>query len=169
MASVAEKDLPFSARYTLPVHVQQGLGEVSWETVAQLSSGFQAGAGEKSSRVKKIIKELQMSRLLLLDRIRHSAQEGKVDPKLLVDVTRLLQKCEEVAKGYELDLQEFSSFLYLISEKLKKEKLARYEGSRPQHTVVPMQEELALMKSKSEITSARKHRKLPAGKLKKRK
>ncbi|HIH19113.1 TPA: hypothetical protein HA225_03980 [Candidatus Micrarchaeota archaeon] len=125
-----EVELPFSARYSLPAQLSASLGEVSWESVAQLSTEFQVRIDQKSSRVKKIIKEIQMSRLLLLDRIRQGTRSGKIDPKLLVDITRLLQRCEEVAEQYDIDLREYSTFLFLISEKLKKEKLDRISGHR---------------------------------------
>jgi hypothetical protein len=146
-----EKELPFSARYSLPLRVSEGLGEVSWETVAQLSTDFQIKTVEKRSRVKSVLRELQMTRLLLLDRIKNSARGGgAVDPKLLVGIVKLLQRCEAVSEEYDVDLKEFSSFLYLISEKLKKEKLARHAGSPGVLGVAPIKEELDDYKSKSE-------------------
>ena len=154
-----QTELPFSARYSLPAQLATGLGEVSWESVAQLSMEFQLRSEQKSSRVKKIIKELQMSRLLLLDRIRQGSRGGKIDPKLLVDITRLLQRCEEVAGQYDVDLKEFSTFLFLISEKLKKEKLAKISGHRELAHMRPMPEEFGLFKDA----------KVPAGKKRKKK
>ncbi|MCX8198111.1 MAG: hypothetical protein N3F07_02870 [Candidatus Micrarchaeota archaeon] len=158
MAQASAEDIPFSARYSLPAQVADSLGEVSWETVAQLSKEFTVSAEEKSSKVKKIIKELQMTRLLLLDKIRHASKEGKIDPKLLVDVVKLLRKCEEVAKDYELDLRDFASFLYLIAEKLKKEKLAHHKGHACLRlsTLVPIKEELQAYKAKSEAHAKRR-------------
>ena len=149
-------ELPFSARYALPVQVAENLGDVSWETVTQLSTDFQAKAESKSSKVKKIIKELQMSRLLLMERIKEGSQGGRVDPKLLVDVVRLLQRCEQVMAEYGLDLQEFSTFLYLVSEKLKKEKLAHYHGKLSLSGMVPITEELDNYKRKSEGAARKK-------------
>ncbi|MEM4634197.1 MAG: hypothetical protein QW275_03520 [Candidatus Anstonellaceae archaeon] len=153
MEQASAEDVPFSARYSLPAQVAENLGDVSWETVAQISKDFTISAEQKSSKVKKIIKELQMTRLLLIERIKQSSKEGRIDPKLLVDVVRLLRKCEEVAKEYELDLQDFTSFLYLISEKLKKEKLARHHGNAAcsrLSMIVPIKEELQSYKMKSE-------------------
>jgi hypothetical protein len=131
------------------VQVSENLGEVSWETVAQLSGDFQASVKDKQGKARKIIKELQMSRLLLMDRIRQGSP-GRIDPKLLVDVVRLLQRCEEVAAQYDLDLHEFSTFLYLVSEKLKKEKIARYRGSKELAHLVPIKDELSGFKSRGE-------------------
>ena len=150
MASKEVVELPFSARYSLPARVSENLGEVSWETVAQLSGDFQASVENKQGKVRKIIKELQMSRLLLMDRIRQGSHSGRIDPKLLVDVVRLLQRCEEVAVQYDLDLHEFSTFLYLVSEKLKKEKIARYRGARELAHIVPIKDELSGFKSRGE-------------------
>ncbi|VVC00869.1 Uncharacterised protein [uncultured archaeon] len=155
------EELPFSARYALPAQLADKVGEVSWETVAQLSTEFQLDVEDKSSKVKKVIKELQMSRLLLMDRIRHGSRDGKIDPQLLVDAVRLVQRAETVAKDYDLDLHDFSTFLYLISEKLKKEKLARHDASIGR--MAPIQDEIAAFKMRSEPTSktkkARKGRK----------
>ncbi len=136
-------ELPFSARYALPAQVSENLGDVSWESVVQLSADFQAKTGEKHERVRKIIKELQMSRLILMDRIKRGSNEGRIDPQLLVDVVKLLQRCEEVAEEYDVDLKEFSTYLYLVSEKLKKEKITRHEGARSMMHAVPMKEGLS--------------------------
>lgn len=155
--AVATEELPFSARYSLPAQVADNLGEVSWETVAQLSCDFQAKSEHKGSEVKKVIKELQMTRLLLMDRIKNSTREGgRIDPQLLVDIVRLLQRCEEVTQQYEIDLKDFSSFLYLVSEKLKKEKLAFHQGGRGLRGIVPIKEELAGYKAKSEPSGGKK-------------
>jgi hypothetical protein len=136
-------ELPFSARYALPVQVSANLGEVSWESVVQLSTDFQAKTDVKRTKVRRIIKELQMSRLILLDRIRRGTKEGRIDPGLLVDVVKLLQRCEEVAEDYDLDLKEFSTYLYLVTEKLKKEKLAKHEGNASIMHAAPMKEGMA--------------------------
>ena len=161
LGKMAQKreELPFSARYSLPAQVSGNLGEVSWETVAQLSGDFQVKAEEKSGKAKKIIKELQMSRLLLMDRIRQGSRGGKIDPQLLVDVVRLLQRCEEVAVQYDLDLHEFSTFLYLISEKLKKEKIARHSGERELARLVPIKDEFGAFKESGEQAGKRRKRK----------
>jgi len=153
-------ELPFSARYSLPAQVADNLGEVSWETVAQLSSEFQVRSEEKSSKVKKILKELQMTRLLLMDRIKHGSKDGQIAPQLLVDIVKLLQRCEEVAGQYDIDLQEFSSYLYLVSEKLKKEKLAKYTIRQSRLAgIVPIKEELDHYKQKSEPAQKKRRKK----------
>lgn len=133
-------------RYSLPQNLSEHTGELSWETVATLSVDLRSKAKDRASEVKKALKELQMSRLLLLDRIRHCTAGGKADPKLLVETLRLVRRTEEIARKYELDLREFSSFMSLVSEKLKREKLARHEVQQP----VTIGEELAAFKMRSE-------------------
>ncbi|MCX8174761.1 MAG: hypothetical protein N3E51_00970 [Candidatus Micrarchaeota archaeon] len=150
-------DLPFSARYCLPAQVSENLGEVSWETVVQLSADFQISIGEKRGKLRRLLKELQMSRLLLMDRIRQASREGRIDPKLLVDTVKLIQKCEKIAAEYDLDLADFANFLYLVSEKLKKEKLAFHRGRRLLCLqAVPIKEEIDSFKQKSEGICRRK-------------
>ena|SRR3989344_1706567 len=150
MGSEKSAQLPFSARYSLPAQVSGDLGEVSWETVVQLSSDFQFRAEEKRTKVKKLIRELQMSRLLLMERVRRGAQSGSVDPKVLVDLVKLLQRCEEVMGEYDVDLQDFSTFVYLLIEKLKKEKLSKHAGEREMSRLAPIQDELASFKARTE-------------------
>ncbi|MFA4983162.1 MAG: hypothetical protein WC588_03005 [Candidatus Micrarchaeia archaeon] len=152
MASVsAEKEeMSFSARYALPAQVAANLESVSWETVVQLSSDFSANACEKSSRVKKLVKELQLERMLLMERIRRGSRDGRIDPKLLVDAIRLIEKCEYIAEDYEVDLREFSKFLYMVTEKLKKEKLARHAGKLCEGRIAPISEELSSFKTRGE-------------------
>lgn len=145
--AIKTDELPFSARYSLPAQVSENLRDVSWETVVDLSTEYQIHSEEKSSKVKKVLKELQMSRLILMDRIRNS-QEGAIEPRLLVDIVKLLQRSEEIAEQYDVDLHEFSKFLFLISEKLKKEKLARYHGHAHMDSMAPIKEDLAKMKAK---------------------
>ena len=132
-------ELPFSARYSLPAQVSENLGDVSWESVVQLSTDFQVRTEEKRAKVRKVIKELQMSRLILMERISKGTREGRIDPRLLVDVVKLLQRCEAAMEEHDIDLKEFSTYLYLVSEKLKKEKMTRHEGTG-MSGIVPMRE-----------------------------
>jgi len=142
--------LPFSARYSLPAQVADNLDEVSWETVVELSSDFQFKSEEKRANVRKLIRELQMSRILLMERIKQGAKQGPVEPRLLVDLVKLLQRCEQVMGEYDVDLKDFSSFVYLLIEKLKKEKLAKHSGEREMRHLAPIGEELAGFKARAE-------------------
>ncbi|MEM2138027.1 MAG: hypothetical protein QW568_02975 [Candidatus Anstonellaceae archaeon] len=160
MAPARGEDLPFSQRYSLPSQLAGSLGDVSWDTVVQLSTDFQASVPEKRGKAAKLVKELQMTRILLMDRIRHASERGGgVDPKILVDVVKLLHRCEEVAEQYDLDLRSFSTFVYMISEKLKKEKLAKHPGELELSRLAPIKEELERLKDRSELMLEKKKRK----------
>ena len=57
METGKEAEVPFSARYSLPAHLSENLGEVSWDALADMSSDFQTRATHSDSKVKKIIKD----------------------------------------------------------------------------------------------------------------
>ncbi|MFH1306546.1 MAG: hypothetical protein ABIH83_02735 [Candidatus Micrarchaeota archaeon] len=118
------------AKYALPPHIFKQVENVSWDVVIDLSTSYSAEIKHKSPKLKKIEKELNMTRLLLMESIREQEKEGRIDPKLLVDLVNLLQKCERMAQEYEIDLKKFNSFLYLLIEKVKKHKMARHEGPK---------------------------------------
>jgi hypothetical protein len=143
-------ELPFSARYSLPVQVAEDLKDVSWETVVELSSDFQFKAEEKRSKVRSLIRELQLTRMLLVGKIKRGTKDGRIDPRLLVELVKLLQRCEEVTKEYEVDLGDFSNFVFLLIEKLKKEKLAKHSGDREMRHMRPIGEELSSFKTRAE-------------------
>ena len=150
-------ELPFSARYALPAQVSENLGDVSWESVVRLSTDFQARTADRRAKVRKVVKELQMSRLILMERISRGTREGRIDPRLLVDVVRLLQRCEEEMAEHDIDLREFSTYLYLVSEKLKKEKINRHEGEAGMCHVPPMKEDFARLRpEKGRLMAGRK-------------
>jgi hypothetical protein len=156
--------LPFSLRYSFPAHIAENIDHLSWDTVIQLSSDFTISSKEKSEKIRKIIKELHMTRLILLEKIRANLAGGKIDPKILVDVVHLLEKCERLADEYDIDLQNFTSFLYVIVEKLKKEKLAYHKGtlfSEIKNSKGPMKEEFLKFKEAKENTSKEKPLKKP--------
>jgi hypothetical protein len=124
---MAQKE-PFSARYSLPARLADNLDEMTWENVSKMSPDFQINVEEHRIEARRTLRELQLSRLLLLDRIRQGSKDGRIDPKLLVEAVRLLERAEEVSKLYGIDLSEFARFLFLVSEKLKREKLAKHRG-----------------------------------------
>ncbi|MCX8196712.1 MAG: hypothetical protein N3G80_00110 [Candidatus Micrarchaeota archaeon] len=156
---VEKESLPFSERYSLPVQLSQNLGELSWETVVQLSTDFQIKVEKKTGKLRKIAKELELSRLLLLEKIKAAKAGERIDPQILVDMVKLLQRCEEVTKEYEIDLRDFSTFLYLVIEKLKKERLAKYEGKRAISEICPMKNEFLLFKERGEVGQKKRKRK----------
>lgn len=125
----AEADLDWSpARYDIPAHIFSRLDEMSWETLIEMSSGFCIRAGERKPELMRLQKQLSMARMLLVERAREQGDLGRVDPKLLVDLVRLLERCERMSAHYRMDLEEFNQFVYLMILKVKKHRLARHEG-----------------------------------------
>lgn len=147
-----------SARYALPSQVAEHIGDMPWETVIGMASSMSARHESHSPEVRKLSKEIALKRLILLEKARVCSAEGKFDPRLLVDLVRLLEKCERMAKDYEMDLGDFNTFLYLLIAKVKKEKLARHEPQKRQIAgFSPMDEnELDEMKRKSESIGRKK-------------
>jgi len=147
-----------SSRYTLPAQVAEHIQDMPWETVIGMASSMTARHESHSPQVRKLAKEIALKRMLLIEKVRLCSGEGKFDPRLLVDLVRLLEKCEGMAKEYEMDLDDFNTFLYLLISKVKKEKLARHEAPKRQITAFsPMDEnELEEMKRKSEGFGRRK-------------
>lgn len=135
----------------LPSHLSARLDEMSWEAIADLSTSFEAKIQERKPEVVKLHKEISMTRLLLLERAREQGEYGKVDPALLVDMVRLLERCENLTSQYGMDLDEFNKFLTLMVAKVKRHKLIRHEGAHGMVHFKPMDEsELDEMKKKSE-------------------
>lgn len=141
----------FSARYGLPTHIVQNIGDTPWETVVTMAKGFPEHAHAKSPEIRKLQKEISLKRMLLTEMALEQARGGRLDPRLLVDLVKLLGKCEKLAKDYDLDLHEFNSFLSLVIEKVKREKLARHAPNKSIAKFAPMEEaEIDRMKKKSE-------------------
>ncbi len=101
---------------------------MSWETVVALSSEFGAHLREKRPELARLHKELAMTRLLLMEKAREQGAGSRVDPRLLVDLVRLLERSEKAAAGGGMDLDRFNTFVYLMIQKVKTERLARHEG-----------------------------------------
>jgi len=141
-----------ASRYAIPSQVMEKLGEIPWEAVLGMATAISDTNKLRTPYVKKLQKEIELHRLLLMERARLHSKEGKFDPKLFVDSVRLLEKCEKLAHDYDMDLHEFNSFLYLFIQKVKKEKLARHESGRRQIShYTPMDEdEIERLKRKSE-------------------
>ncbi len=143
----------FSARYGLPTHIVQNIGDTPWETIVTMAKEFPEHAKEKHPKIRRLQKEIAMERLLLTEMAVEQSREGRMDPKLLVDMIKLLGKCERMAQEYDLDLREYNAFLTLLIEKVKREKLARHDVDvkRSIARFEPMDEaEIDRMKRKSE-------------------
>ncbi len=101
---------------------------MSWESVVALSPEFGAETVEKRPESERLKKELAMTRLLLMERAREQGARSQIDPRLLVDLVRLLEKSERAAEGGGIELDRFNTFVYLLIQKVKTERLARHEG-----------------------------------------
>ncbi|MBI4399371.1 hypothetical protein HY570_01355 [Candidatus Micrarchaeota archaeon] len=85
----------------------------------------------------KLHKELAITRLILSERLKHADKEQVTpDSKLLVDLVKLLKRCEKLSTLYELNLDKWSSFILAIIEKLKKEKLLVYKSKKPKEKLI---------------------------------
>lgn len=127
------------------------LDELPWETIVEMSPGFAARHEGKKPELARLSKQISMTRLLLMEKARE--QSGRaLDPAVLVELVRLLQRCEKMTLDYEMDLSDFNHFLFLLISKVKREKLARHEGRHAMlRTFRPMDEhEMEGFKKKSE-------------------
>lgn len=148
----------FSAKYGLPSELAKGIGDTTWETVIAMGGGLESASKSQRPEVQKLIKEISLKRMMLLERALENSHEGAFDPKLLVDAVKLLNKCESMAQRYDLDLKEFGAYIALVVEKVKKEKLARHEAPKRSITrFAPMdEEELEKFKKKTEYVPKRR-------------
>lgn len=152
----------FSSRYSLPSHLVDNIGDTSWETVVSMGRGLSGLAAHRIPEVRRLGREIALKRMLLMERALDHSESGGFDPKLLVDLVRLLERCENMAEEYDLDLREFNSFLALVIEKVKKEKMNRHEPVRKSSIsrFAPMDEdEMERMKKQSEYRGGKKGRK----------
>ncbi|MDE1797936.1 MAG: hypothetical protein KGH63_00835 [Candidatus Micrarchaeota archaeon] len=138
--------------YRLPPHLSERLDDISWETIIDMSGSFSAKTRTKRPEVAHLHKQISMTRLLLMEKAHEQSRRQALDPAILVDLIRLLERCERLSTQYEMDLDEFNHFLYLLISKVKKEKLARHEGKvvRMAHFRPMDEEELERLKGRSE-------------------
>jgi len=118
-----------SMRYTLPAGLEKELENMPWETVANLANTFKLKIEGENAELKKLEKEIEFTRLIVLQRIAHHQKVGGFDYKFFVDLVNLLERCEKLAAQHEVDLEEFTRFVYILIEKMKKEKLIVYESN----------------------------------------
>jgi hypothetical protein len=148
-----QDELTFSERYGLPSHIVQNLGETPWETIITLGRGFSDKNEGKSPQIRKLQKEISLKRMLLAEMALEQSKEGKLEPGLLVSMVKLLERCEKMAQEYDMDLRDFNSFLALLIEKAKREKLHRHEGEAKRsitHFAPIDEEEMKKLKGRSE-------------------
>lgn len=122
MKNDPEKDL--SPR---PIHpsVMNKLNDFSWETILSMSKEYTARIDDRRTELRKFEKQLNLMHLLLMERIREQHKDESIEPQVLVDLIRLIEHAQKIEDHYELDLNDFNSYLYLVVQKVKKHKLAK--------------------------------------------
>lgn len=117
-------------KHLLPPGIETELEKMSWEAIANLAHTFQVKITRETKELRKLDREIALTRLILQERIKYGAARKGFDSKFLVDLVRLLERLEKLAIQYEVDLDEFLLFIYILIEKMKKERLIVYEPSR---------------------------------------
>ncbi|MEM3399287.1 MAG: hypothetical protein QXP42_00465 [Candidatus Micrarchaeia archaeon] len=122
-------------RLSLPAGIK--VQEISWQTLIDmfltelyLDTEELEKVGQRKedrlSEIRKLKKELAMVRHTLEIKIRDSASRNEFDTRFFIDLVKLLKKCERLAEMYEIDMEHWQSFLSVVIEKLKHEKMIIY-------------------------------------------
>ncbi|VVB57909.1 Uncharacterised protein [Candidatus Anstonella stagnisolia] len=137
-------------RFGMPEHIRTNLHEIEWETLANMLHELTIKFDEKKASHRRLAKRIALTKIMLSDRIKHRAASGRMDTKLLVELVRLLEKCEADALAHEVDMSEFLALLYALVEKMKHEKICLYR-SRSFPSELPL-DEFGKLKGKSEAS-----------------
>lgn len=145
------KNEALSSRY-LPEHIEGQLENISWESIFEMGKSHSASIAGKGEKARRLEKEMNMACLFLMEKIRDKKGAESIEPQLLVDTVRLMQKSQAMACEYELDLEKFNSFLNIILQKLKKHKMERHDGdaSAQYRSMSPLSEKIEKYKEKTE-------------------
>jgi len=129
MAGKKEKFETFGEKYAVPKAAMEGLENVSWMAIANLANEFRIKAKKKSVEMKNLEKKLHLNRMVIAHCL-EEAHEGEhgFDAKFFTRLVRLLGETERLSRKHGADLGEFSKFLLVLIEKMKKEKLVCFEG-----------------------------------------
>lgn len=143
-----ETDSSLFERFGMPEHLRSNLHDIDWDTLASMLHELTIKYDEKRASHRKLAKHIELTRVMLSDRIRHKAKEGKLDTKFLLELVRLLSRCEAMAVEHEVDMSEFLALLYALVEKMKHEKIRLY--SKPHFPASMPLDEFGRLKGKSE-------------------
>jgi len=118
-------------REKLPPGFKENLEQLSWATIANLAMEFQVKIKKESKELRKVQKELSMTKLILGEKLKAvEKKEGvTLDASFLRSLIKLLEHAYRLSIEYEVDLEEFMIIISLIIEKLKKQKLIVYDTS----------------------------------------
>lgn len=129
MAEAVVKEGKRKAKFGLPEGVS--IDDISWETIMEVF-GREVHAGR--TKIESIIegrekrirleKELIMTKLILMEEIKKASKPRiELSAKFLVKIVRLLERCDELIQAYNLEMDAWLEFLFIVIEKMKKEKL----------------------------------------------
>ncbi|MFH1285450.1 MAG: hypothetical protein ABIH99_02600 [Candidatus Micrarchaeota archaeon] len=128
-------------KYALP----NGLNvkDVSWKALVDMLSdellSFEGKRGELSEAIDEktrekitIQRELHVTRIALAHKLEEASEQGFADTKFFMHLVKLLERSEQLAELYELELGSWLRFLHVLKEKAKGERVVIYgkEGIR---------------------------------------
>ncbi|MBM3229077.1 hypothetical protein FJZ26_01480 [Candidatus Parvarchaeota archaeon] len=118
-------------RYSAHPQILDNLDSVSWDMLANLASSFRVGLESDQAHAFGLAKEIQLTRMVLVERLKgHSSGTVALDAKFLVDLINLLSRLEEKEKAHKVKLRNFMNFIYLLVEKMKREKLVVFDKAQ---------------------------------------
>lgn len=123
----------------IPPGMEKTIERTSWGTIANLASDIKIRAARRTIEIEKLEKEIAMTKLILVGKIKEMEAKGEFEPKFLVDLVKLLDRFDKLAAQYNVDLSDFTRFIYILIEKMKKEKLIVYDvrgGKYTEYTYV---------------------------------
>ncbi len=117
-----------SDKYKVPEEMMQNLDTISWDMLANLASDFRFEFQADNLEIQRLTKELHVARAIIVDRLKsHSGGTVSVDSKFLIDLVRLLEKLEAKQEKHGVKYRDFLNFLFLLIEKMKREKLVVFD------------------------------------------
>ncbi len=114
-------------RSMLPPGAVEDVGSVPWDAIANIGASIRVRSEKHGAEVRRLEKEISMMRLVLREKIADMSKTGKFDSKFLVDLLHLLERYERLSEEQGVNLDDVLMFIYLVLEKMKKEKLVVYD------------------------------------------
>ena len=141
----AESDSFDGRRCRIPKHLSTQIDNFSWDKIIEMSSQYSVQINDRRTELRKFEKQINLMHLILMEKIKDQHTDEHIEPQLFIDLIKLLEHSEKISNHYEIDLEDFNSFLYLIIQKIKKHKLAHIKHSKRKvtHKFKPMDENRA--------------------------
>ena len=121
----------------IPLEREKTIETTSWGTIANLATEVKVRAESRTVEMERLEKEVAMTKMILVEKIKEMDAKGKFEPKFLVSLVKLLDHFDKLATESRVDLSDFTRFIYILIEKMKKEKLIVYDirgGSYTEYT-----------------------------------